>query len=160
MTTNIQFARQVAKHVQLKAITLRRAQVESFLAPELALQGEISITQQHRCTYQEKTGQGEREIHVLAEFKLRASKDDDDDGNLVTLDAAFVLVYGLPESVTLEPKCIQHFAELNGAYNAWPYWREIVQTTTGRVGLAGIVIPVFRPIATKVAEEEEAATPD
>jgi preprotein translocase subunit SecB len=36
------------------------------------------------------------------------------------------------------------FAKTNAVFNAWPYWREFVQSTTVRMGLPPLVTPVFR----------------
>lgn len=36
------------------------------------------------------------------------------------------------------------FARINGIYNAWPYFREVVQSTVSRMGLPPLVIPVYR----------------
>jgi len=39
---------------------------------------------------------------------------------------------------------VRHFAETNGLYNAWPYWREFVQNTAARMSLPGLTVPVLR----------------
>lgn len=37
------------------------------------------------------------------------------------------------------------FARVNGIYNAWPYLREFVQTSLGRLGLPPFELPLLRP---------------
>ena len=157
VTPNIDLAREVAKHVALSSVSLKSAHIESFLAPGATLLEPIDITQQHRCSFDEKSIDDKREIHVVAEFKFSASKEAGKDGELVRFEATFVLVYALPAGATYEPRCVQHFAELNGVYNAWPYWREIVHSATGRVGLSGIVLPVYRPVSKQVPDAQVAA---
>lgn len=61
------------------------------------------------------------------------------------LEAEFLLAYRLPNEVKPEPDALDYFAQLNGTYNAWPYWRELVHTVSGRAGLAALVVPVFHP---------------
>lgn len=154
MTTNIQLAKEIAKFVQLRSIVLKNAHLESSI--EGNLPPTISINQQHRCLFEEKTDE-ERFINVLAEFKFNASKEEGDAiGSLAKLEATFLLVYAIPQEAKFDHRCLKHFAELNGIYNAWPYWRELVQTVTGRIGLGGILVPVFRPVATELADEEDA----
>ena len=161
MTTNIQLARQVARHVQLKSIALRNAHLDSFLPVGEPVSEPISVTQQHRCGCEELSLEDRREIHVSIDFRCQASrnggeKGEDGEQALLKLEATFVLVYTLPSDAKYESRCLQYFAELNGAYNAWPYWREFVQTATGRVGLSGVLLPVYRPISKEVAKEAEA----
>jgi hypothetical protein len=161
VTTNIQLAKAVAKHVQLRSIVLKSAHVESSIASDGPPE-QISVSQQHRCTFEEKRHDEEREIHVTAEFRFVASQDGSgESSDVVKLDAAFVLIYSLPDDAKFDDRCAKYFAELNGAYNAWPYWRELVQTATGRVGLGGIMVPVYHPIAAEVpdATSPETAQP-
>lgn len=154
MTTNIKLASQVAKFVELTSITLRSAQIDATGYPD-ELPEEIGVSHRHRCTFEERNRQNKKEIHVFAEFKFSASSDNDEgeESPFVKLDATFALVYALRDGAHFDPKCLQHFAEVNGAYNAWPYWRELVQSAAGRCGLAGIVVPVYRPVAVEVDEE-------
>jgi len=152
VTTNIQLAGQIARHVQLKSIVLKSAHIESFLPPGDAPSAAVSISQQHRCDFEERALDDRREIHVITEFRCRASSEGKAD-DLVTLEATFILVYALPLEIKFEARCVKHFAELNGTYNAWPYWRELVQTATGRVGLSGILLPVYKPAAVQVTDE-------
>jgi preprotein translocase subunit SecB len=39
---------------------------------------------------------------------------------------------------------LQEFAKVNGVYNAWPYLREIVHSTTLRMGIPPLMLPLFR----------------
>lgn len=154
MTTNIQLAQQVARHVQLKSVALKSAHIDSYLPPGAAPEGEVSVELKHRCGYEESDTEHDKEIHVLADFLLRATTDDQEPHDLVKLAATFTLVYSIPKDVQPPPRCLRHFAEVNGAYNAWPYWRELVQSSAGRAGLGWLVIPVFRPVATEAPEED------
>ena len=40
------------------------------------------------------------------------------------------------------------FAEVNGTYNAWPYLRELITDTFGRIGLTGLFLPLWFPPST------------
>jgi preprotein translocase subunit SecB len=45
---------------------------------------------------------------------------------------------------------------MNGIYNIWPYWREYVQTTTSRLGLPPLTLPVLTGESLqKLYQEEE-----
>ena len=80
---------------------------------------------------------------VLVSLQLRAF--DELDGEMVLdVGAKFRLLYSLPDMHRHTPEDLQCFARLNGTFNAWPYWRELVQSLGNRVGLSRLVVPVFR----------------
>lgn len=154
MTTNLQLAKEVSKHVELRSILLKNAKVESWIE-SWKTPKTLNITQEHRCIPTEVNEEGARFIKVLAEFRFVATAKEEakEDADVANLEAAFVLTYGLPSDAQFDSKCLKHFADLNGVYNAWPYWRELVQTATGRIGLAGIMVPVYRPTASEVPDD-------
>lgn len=66
----------------------------------------------------------------------------------LTIDATFFLLYSIRSLEGLGDKALASFADLNGTYNAWPYWRELVQSITSRMDLPPLTIPVFKlPVA-------------
>lgn len=164
MTTNLDLAREVGAHVVLRSITLRNAHIESNLDP-LHVPSDVVMTQGYRSSFSQQEAEGRKQLVVLTDFKFSAKvgagadsdseSDEQSDRELVVLDATFQLIYSLPLELTVEEECYKHFAEINGPYNAWPYWRELVQSVTGRVGLAGITIPVFRPPKIEIQREEK-----
>lgn len=154
MTTNIQLARQVASRVQLESITLKRAVIDSDIDVE-ALPESLVLEQQHRSAFSRQKKGDSHFVTVLVEFQFFARESNADSASdLVKLDAEFKLSYSIDGAEEIEDRCFHHFAELNGPYNAWPYWRELVQSATGRVGLSGITVPVFRPISKRVDSPE------
>jgi hypothetical protein len=54
------------------------------------------------------------------------------------------LRYGFPDGLDFAPEELAAFARLNGVFNAWPYFREFLQSATTRMGLPQFVLPVFR----------------
>jgi len=73
------------------------------------------------------------------------------------IEAHFLLVYKLTSATGLEPENLQAFADLNGRFNAWPYWREFVQTMTTRMGLPALTVPSLKITG---AEKPGSATAD
>lgn len=81
-----------------------------------------------------------------------------DDGDAdVEVSAIFELDYDLPSDVTFDSQTLEHFSVFNGTFNAWPYWREFVQSTTQRLGVTPFVMPVMR-ISSPSKRQETAAT--
>ncbi len=88
----------------------------------------------------------EKVVCVRPRFVLSAKYDEADNEELLRIEAQFVLRYRVPSFEGLKKANIVAFGELNGLYNAWPYWREFVQSTTVRMGLPPLTIPVYRPL--------------
>ena len=67
-----------------------------------------------------------------------------DDPPALHLEAAFELIYDLEDEVELDERELEHFAYANGTHNAWPYWRELAQSVTVRMGLEPLVVGPFK----------------
>ena len=88
----------------------------------------------------------EKVVCVRPRFVLSAKYEEAGGEELLRIEAQFVLRYRVPSFEGLKKANITAFGELNGLYNAWPYWREFVQSTTVRMGLPSLTIPVYRPL--------------
>lgn len=60
----------------------------------------------------------------------------------LAIDATLNLHYALSEERTADEA--EAFAQVNGVFNAWPYWREIVQSTAARMGIMVPPIPLLK----------------
>lgn len=156
MTTNIQLARQVAKHVQIENIVLRKAEVEAFFEPN-SLPPELSLQHGFRSEYQIQKSDSVQHLSVIVDFKFEAKDVSGGEGGdvVANLSATFHLLYSLPVDFDAERSCFEQFATVNGVYNAWPYWRELVQTSAGRIGLPGVTLPVFRPVSKELDPSDD-----
>jgi hypothetical protein len=69
------------------------------------------------------------------------------------LKVEYELRYRVPPEFEARKTEVDAFAKVNGVFNAWPYFREYIQTTTQRMNLPPIIIPVYRvpPQAPKEA---------
>jgi hypothetical protein len=87
----------------------------------------------------------DRVITVLAAFRFLAGPANAPDvAPVISVAAEFQLTYSVTDLTGLTETQFRRFGELNGIYNAWPYWREFLQSTTSRMGLAPFTLPVFR----------------
>ena len=132
----------IARVIKLESICWREVSAKRFV--ELTeMPGDISFGVSHE-------GVGMRDIEagqivVLAEFKFGAHSKDST-RKVVQISGTLSLRYSLDEGLLkdFDPDLVQQFAETNGIYNAWPYWRELLQNTASRLGLPGVIAPVFR----------------
>lgn len=148
-TTNLQLAGIVARHVQIQSINLVSATLTSNVDPRAPIE-DIELSQMHRASYEVKTG----EVEVSTEFRF-SGHEQESEKEIIDLTGSYKLIYSLDTEDELPELAFEHFAKLNGPYNAWPYWRELVQTVAGRVGLGAIVLPVYRPKMEKVSPPAE-----
>jgi len=78
------------------------------------------------------------------------------------VDADFILEYAVDKSaLDVADKCGNAFGKMTGIYNAWPYWREYVQTTVSRFGLPPLTLPLVTATSMLAyyAEKEKADMP-
>jgi len=83
-------------------------------------------------------------VIVIAKFHFEAFIESKTSQPVILIDASFLLSYRIENFEGLTQKGFERFANLNGVYNAWPYWREFVQNTIVRMGLPSLSIHVFR----------------
>ena len=80
----------------------------------------------------------------VVEFKYKAFQDGD---AVMDVNGAFVVAYTLEnfDIDEVQSDLVDLFCEANDIYNAWPYLRELVGDCASRLGLSGVVLPVWRP---------------
>lgn len=91
--------------------------------------------------------QEENIIGVFIQFALNAfgeGVEHKKENSFLNIRTTFLLLYKINSMEGLDDTAFRSFAELNGTYNAWPYWREFVQSITSRMELPTLTIPVFR----------------
>jgi hypothetical protein len=75
-------------------------------------------------------------LEVFPHFTLLVRRQDGSPEDVfVRIEARFAITYAINALEGLVQPNYDAFGERNGIYNAWPYWREFVQSTTVRMGL-------------------------
>lgn len=93
---------------------------------------------------------------VLASLELQVVANDQKTPS-VTMTATFELRYSVPEELgEITKEELTAFAEVNAVFNAWPYWREYIQSTFVRMNLPPVVLPVFRLSGHPEQKEKQA----
>jgi preprotein translocase subunit SecB len=133
----------VSDRVQLRAVRLASCHCDQKPAA-------VAGKKAYNITYSTKVQPNKKNslVVVIATFHFEAFAENQPQKPALRLDASFVLAYQLDNFEGLTQEGFQHFANLNGIYNAWPYWREFVQNMVGRMGLPPLTIPVFRIVQT------------
>lgn len=154
MTTNLQRASLVARDVQLQNVSLASTSTESNLDP-LDIPDAFELSVGYRTAHRLPEGHPNH-LYVLAGLRVEAGPQNDETSEpYLVLEVEFELVYALKNAGDYPADAIEYFSELNGPYNAWPYFREFLQSISTRVGLGGIVLPVFRPPIEEIDTKNE-----
>jgi hypothetical protein len=136
----------VIERVKILSILLAESQIRRSPSADLRLPGLKTEFLIHDVEVGSNADDGH--IFVFLTFALRVSKPTDGEEQaeaMVSIDAKYVLIYSADNHDGLDDEALGAFGATNGVYNAWPYWREFVQSCTLRMGLQGIVVPLFRP---------------
>jgi preprotein translocase subunit SecB len=124
----------VASRVQLKGIRLKDLAVKS--------EGE-SVTNQLSADIERECVASKCEadkIEVTCRYRFQAK---DAEQSIAVIAATYGLDYAVEGPDPIAPADAEHFAFANGAYNSWPFARELFHSMTGRLGLTPYVLPVL-----------------
>lgn len=150
---SLELAVEVAEGVEIRDV--RFFQFAAEHRPELC--------QDAMCLHPEveaEGGQRDGYIWVEVRFGLQAIAEEQERPG-VTVSAVIRLEYDCADAERFSERHLYAFAETNGVYNAWPYWREFVQNAVARMQLPPLVLPVFRltdgaPRASGAGDGDEA----
>ena len=147
--------------VQIEGIRIADAMFRTKLSnPEEA--GELQATIGHRVKLVPSPLKGKLVYRVLFSFAVTPQKIDEKvtpPEDLVTVKAAFELTYAVPpDGEQPDQKIIEDFGNMNVLFNAWPYWREFLQSTLGRMALPAFVTPVLRLLPPGSEQKSEEST--
>lgn len=161
MTTNLDRASLVSRSVAIESVNLAHAEMKTgfdpFDLPEVA-----RLTQRFRCRFELPSSRLDClfvHVNLILEATgaegAEGAESAEEEQELVSINATFLAVYRLEDASSYPRDALGHFAELNGTYNVWPYWRELVQTFAARAGMGSLVVPVFKPPIRPVEEPEQ-----
>lgn len=149
--SEVELAGNVARFVQIREVYLSGIQA-SLLVPRETYLAAGSWHLQHWISAEHGFEESSRLITVT--LRLRAVVTGSKEGEegpgqeFFTIECVFVLVYSFNVKGGPPPEerdqLFSAFAKINGTYNAWPYFRETVQSIVGRMGLPPVVVPVYR----------------
>jgi len=90
---------------------------------------------------------GVRAAQVVVQFglELRSESGGVQGQVAATVRAVFVVRYSLNDGPTPTESEVEAFAKLNGAFNAYTYWRHFLQESLFRAGLPRVALSPFVP---------------
>lgn len=122
--------------------------VESTLQTDIAAppQADVEAEIGHKSSVLQRPDK-DGSFLIRTDFKFSIKQDDGK--TPVTIKAGFELNYSLPANLKSTPTELEEFGRSNAIFNAWPYWREYLQSTLVRMGLPAFTLPVYRIQARK-----------
>jgi len=137
---DVSLAAQVSDKVEIVNVLLKQS--SCYRKPEA---GKTKIGLEIKCDIKHEVDKKNSIIIVFPDFRLKGYHEKQQkEEPILNIEAVFVLIYRISSFTDLGKEHFEAFANTNGIYNAWPYWREYVQNTIARMGLPPLTIPVFR----------------
>jgi hypothetical protein len=94
-------------------------------------------------------------IVVQISFSLIGTDAEKHEG--LRVEATFGLMYLTRSADAIPPEVLAAFSQTVGVQNVWPYWREFVQSMTGRMGLPPLRMPLLNPAQLAFTPDQKQA---
>ena len=143
--------------IQIESVRLREAFWRSTVRPTDIAETIRVKTSRNTEVIQEPGDEGSLQIEAM--FSLEIRSDSEEETLQAEIRGNFELSYQIPDGENFSAEELAAFAEFNAVFNAWPYWRELVQTSLARMSLPVLTVPVFR-VSPKDAPEDTQHTDD
>ena len=129
-------------------LTIQRLQIQSICLLKLDVarserdpSGEMSL----EINYKAKGRRDGPNVTALVEMALVARPAQvAGDATSFKIASTFRIVYVLAPGPEIGDDEAQRVADTNGVFNAWPYFRELLQSTLARCGLPAVLLPLAR----------------
>lgn len=99
----------------------------------------VSDPPQHRANFDEAAGL----LYCGVKFKVALVLEEKGE-TLLDVRAEYALIYGVPDGVSCSSEAASLFARKNGVFNSWPFFRELAQSLSCRMGFPAVVLPLLR----------------
>ncbi len=136
----------VAQHVQLVAVNCRDFSARRMLDLDTFGKKDVRFKTNHSADGLRDLEASQIVVVAKFEFRCDALETGQEEACVAQMSATLSLRYDVAkeELDKITPEAVQAFARFNGMFNAYPYWRELLQSSMGRLGLPGVTAPVYR----------------
>lgn len=134
--------REIVSSVELRDVRLVEATVKTRVRnPKEIVEPQMAVSHRARVLHRSESG---FLVAATVQLQIRAKEAPEEQESPISMAVTFALTYSLADAPSRPDEILQEFARVNGAFNAWPYWREYIQSTAARMSLPPLVLPVFR----------------
>ena len=128
--------------IEIKSVRLCEAHCRSAVHPSDA-GGAISVKISRKTAVVKEPGEdGVLRIETIFAMKIHSASDEEK--LQAEVRGTFELSYKVPDDESFSSEELEAFGQVNAVFNAWPYWRELVQASLTRMSMPLLTVPVFR----------------
>ncbi len=133
---------QAAKMAQ--KFRIKRVRLVSCLVQQEVREGPLPSSMETGIQCESRLHEKQKQILVDLDFTLKSRYNDASENKAaILIQARFRLVYESASAVKVTKEQLVAFGWMTATFNAWPYWREFVQSMTTRMGLPALTVPLF-----------------
>ena len=137
--------------VQIEDVRLCEARCRCTVRPSETAEA-INVKTSRKALVVKEPGD-DGSLRIETSFTLEVRNAGDEEELQAEIGGTFELSYQIPDGESFSPEEFEAFAEINAVFNAWPYWRELVQASLARMAMPVLTMPVFR-VAPRDTKEE------
>jgi preprotein translocase subunit SecB len=148
--SNMPTVSKIRQYLNLKNIYLLEAKIESDPTTRSPKGAKLDHKYGSEIISEENNN-----FDVKCNFLIIANRKEVPDINLLKIEASFVLEYYYEDNLRLKHEDIVNFVKIYPLYMAWPYWRELVQNLTSRMGFPALTISLVKIEMTKAKDYKQ-----
>jgi len=162
---DMEMAALVAQKVVLKEIYL----VDAKISREPLIVSSETLSLKHKCSTEILDFDKEKKTRfILCNFRVAAFSGEAPDKLVMKIEASFCTSYvmkSLPDLAIPDDDgrfladFMEYYLTINPISNAWPYWREFVQSMSTRMGFPALTVPLLEIIPKKSAGKKAERQP-
>ena len=131
------------KNILLKSIRAENHHFDVELNPDI----KYKVLLKHKVIQSsllESTDHSQHLLRVSLSYGVKWVAEEDASKELAIIEADYMAEYKLKKVISDE--AVDAFCLKNTGHNVWPYWRELVSTTTQRLGLPNLTLPLQKTV--------------
>jgi hypothetical protein len=156
---------EVAARVAQKYVLQEIFMVEAKISRDQLISSPEALALEHKCsTNMLKSSDKEKNLY-LCNFQVAAFNDKEPHQLVMKIEASFCTSYVLNPDIHIPVDYdsllthVEYLMTINPISNAWPYWREFVQSMSARMGFPALTVPLLEIVPKKPAGKERKRQP-
>jgi hypothetical protein len=159
---DMEAAARVAQLFVLQEIFL----VDAKISRDPLIESPEALSLEHKCSTEFLTSEkGKNLSSILCNFRVAAFNDKEPSKLVMKIEASFCTSFVkkpdilIPDDVDSLLTYAEYLGTINPISNAWPYWREFVQSMSARMGFPALTVPLLEIVPKKSAAKEVKSQP-
>lgn len=159
---DMEAAARVAQLFVLQEIFL----VDAKMSRDPLTESPEALSLEHKCSTEFLTsGKGKNLRFILCNFRVAAFSDKEPSKPVMQIEASFCTSYVkkpdifVPDDADSLLTYAEYLGTINPISNAWPYWREFVQSMSTRMGFPALTVPLLEIVPEQSAAKEVKSQP-